>query len=375
MKSGVLWSMTLIRRSTTIFSCSVMRCRTKRSICARITSREVSNTGRTILIWSWKRREKCIHKQVLILISFLRTLFFYVFLLENIRSYTCASYHGVKVDGGPVQVIRAGLTNISGLFSNCNVQDIMEEMTLSKENAYTICDAATRKSGKLVKQIVIFDMASVGWIIPGSELISSQNKASEIAKDLYPQLLEKVIIMNAPWFMSQLWKVCLFSYFLLCFFANKFCIFRLRKWCWANRWPEKLECAPVQSFQTEWQVRKKKFFFSFVRWIVIKQIQTKLVLGLVLSLTLPHNYQVLLEDLVARWVYLWNDCRFVCYFWCFCLVCSGMCGRHDQWQHHNEGGRSCAVKRRSRSTRTTTAWKVFRMARRVVVIKYWIVWV
>ncbi len=47
----------------------------------------------------------------------------------------------------------------------------------------------------------------VGWIIPSSELISSQNKASEIAKHLYPQLLEKVVILNAPWFMSQLWKI------------------------------------------------------------------------------------------------------------------------------------------------------------------------
>lgn len=146
----------------------------------------------------------------------------------HIRTYTCASYHGLKKDGGPVQVIRAGLTNISGLFSNCNVGDIIEEMTLSKENAYHICDEATRKSGKLVKQIVIFDMANVGWIMPSSDLISSQNKASEIAKHLYPQLLEKVsllfpvafflllssftrfvkvVIMNAPWFFQQLWKI------------------------------------------------------------------------------------------------------------------------------------------------------------------------
>ncbi len=106
-----------------------------------------------------------------------------------------------------MQVIRAGLTNISGLFANCRVEDIIEEMTLSKENAYHMCDTQTRKTGKLVKQIVIFDMANVGWIMPSTELVSSQNKASEIAKHLYPQLLDKVVIINAPWFMSQLWKV------------------------------------------------------------------------------------------------------------------------------------------------------------------------
>jgi hypothetical protein len=79
-------------------------------------------------------------------------------------------------------------------------------------------------SGKLVKQLVIFDMANVGWIMPSSDLVSSQNRASEIAKHLYPQLLDKVatysfccsnahlfcsqvVIINAPWFMSQLWKI------------------------------------------------------------------------------------------------------------------------------------------------------------------------
>ena len=104
-------------------------------------------------------------------------------------------------------MIRAGLTNISGLFANCSVDDIIEEMTLSKENAYDICDKETRKHLKLVKQIVIFDMANVGWIYPSSDLIASQNRASEIAKNLYPQLLDRVILINSPWFFSQLWKI------------------------------------------------------------------------------------------------------------------------------------------------------------------------
>jgi hypothetical protein len=91
----------------------------------------------------------------------------------------CANFHhDLTVFFFHGKVIRAGVTNISGLFANCKVEDIIEEMTLSKENAYTICDAATRKSGRLVKQIVIFDMANVGWIMPSSELIGSQNKVT-----------------------------------------------------------------------------------------------------------------------------------------------------------------------------------------------------
>ncbi len=83
----------------------------------------------------------------------------------------------------------------------------MEEMTKKKEQAYLICDRVTRETGRLTKQIVIIDFANMGWIVPSQTLISSQNEASAIAKNLYPQLLEKVIIVNAPWFMSQLWKV------------------------------------------------------------------------------------------------------------------------------------------------------------------------
>jgi hypothetical protein len=65
----------------------------------------------------------------------------------------------------------------------------------------------TRETGRLTKQIVIVDLANLGWFVPSQTLITSQNDASNIAKSLYPQLLEKVIIINAPWFMAQLWKI------------------------------------------------------------------------------------------------------------------------------------------------------------------------
>lgn len=125
---------------------------------------------------------------------------------EKIKQYTCASFHGTH-DGGPIQVIRAGLTNVSALYEVVDVKYIIEEMTLSKEEAYIQCDKVTRQTGRLTKQIVIFDMNNVGWIYPSQTLIGSQNEASEIAKNLFPQLLEKVVIINQPWFFTKLWNI------------------------------------------------------------------------------------------------------------------------------------------------------------------------
>jgi hypothetical protein len=124
-----------------------------------------------------------------------------------------------------VHIIRAGLANVSGLYSSLTVNDIVEEMTLSKifplfslvffifslflekEQCFIMCDNHTRESGRLTKEIVIMDFNHQGWFYPSQALIQSQNDASAISKMLYPQLLDKVIIINAPWFFKQLWKM------------------------------------------------------------------------------------------------------------------------------------------------------------------------
>ena len=49
------------------------------------------------------------------------------------------------------------------------------------------------------------DFAHQGWFYPSQSLIQSQNDASAVSKLLYPQLLDKVVILNAPWFFKQLW--------------------------------------------------------------------------------------------------------------------------------------------------------------------------
>lgn len=48
---------------------------------------------------------------------------------------------------------------------------------------------------------------NVSMGIPAKSIQNGMNKSSEIAQHLYPQLLERVAIVNAPWFMKQLWKI------------------------------------------------------------------------------------------------------------------------------------------------------------------------
>ena len=126
---------------------------------------------------------------------------------EEVMKWTAAGFHGTVADGGPLFIIRAGLANVNGLYSSLEVKTIVEEMTLKKEEAFLACDRVTRETGRLTKELVIMDFAHQGFFYPSNALISSQNEASAISKLLYPQLLEKVIIVNAPWFFQQIWKI------------------------------------------------------------------------------------------------------------------------------------------------------------------------
>jgi hypothetical protein len=58
----------------------------------------------------------------------------------GILKYTCAGFHGTKLDGGPIQIIRAGLTNVTALFERNDVTHIIEEMTKKKEQAFLMAD-------------------------------------------------------------------------------------------------------------------------------------------------------------------------------------------------------------------------------------------
>ena len=66
-------------------------------------------------------------------------------LEAEVRKWTAADFHNQSIDGEPVHIIRAGLANVSGLFTKLTVEQMVEEMTLKKEQVHILCDQATRK--------------------------------------------------------------------------------------------------------------------------------------------------------------------------------------------------------------------------------------
>jgi len=126
----------------------------------------------------------------------------------KVERFTCASQsHNRKIDGGPIQYIRACIADPGVLAKNVTEDELCKHLTFIKEEAFLICDKLTRESGRLTKLVVVFDMKNVSMGIPAKSIQNGMNKSSEIAQHLYPQLLERVAIINAPWFMKQLWKV------------------------------------------------------------------------------------------------------------------------------------------------------------------------
>lgn len=126
----------------------------------------------------------------------------------KVERFTCASQtHNRKLDGGPIQYIRAVIADPAVLAKNVTEDELCKHLTFIKEEAYIICDKITRDTGRLTKLVVVFDMKNVSMGIPAKSIQNGMNKSSEIAQHLYPQLLERVAITNPPWMMKQLWKI------------------------------------------------------------------------------------------------------------------------------------------------------------------------
>ena len=102
-----------------------------------------------------------------------------------------------QVTLGPTVVIRGGMSNNDALFNSITQKDILRANFMYREFAFHDVDAITRRTGKLAKQILVFDMEGTSISQMMDQRQANIHKAvTEKSAVLYPQLLSKMCMVS-----------------------------------------------------------------------------------------------------------------------------------------------------------------------------------
>eukprot|EP01091_Cochliopodium_minus_P020601 TRINITY_DN904_c0_g1_i3.p1 TRINITY_DN904_c0_g1~~TRINITY_DN904_c0_g1_i3.p1 ORF type:complete len:162 (-),score=40.10 TRINITY_DN904_c0_g1_i3:83-568(-) len=71
-------------------------------------------------------------------------------------------------------------------------------LVFQKEICWIKCDELTRKNRRLTKMLAVNDMNGVSLLSNDKRFFKSLGDSSKIAENLYPQLLDKNVVVNPP---------------------------------------------------------------------------------------------------------------------------------------------------------------------------------
>eukprot|EP01091_Cochliopodium_minus_P003488 TRINITY_DN1339_c0_g1_i4.p1 TRINITY_DN1339_c0_g1~~TRINITY_DN1339_c0_g1_i4.p1 ORF type:complete len:289 (+),score=77.03 TRINITY_DN1339_c0_g1_i4:290-1156(+) len=118
---------------------------------------------------------------------------------DIIMKYTCVSIHKCKsTDGGPIVIIRANLSNPKILMDTVPEEELVNFLVFQKEVCFRMCDELTRKNRVLTKIFTINDVNGVSMLSNDRRFFKCLGDSSKIADNLFPQLLERNVMMNPP---------------------------------------------------------------------------------------------------------------------------------------------------------------------------------
>lgn len=129
--------------------------------------------------------------------------------LRAIRRYVVAALVRTEsVQGQPLFVVRAGLSNVPVLMDAVPHESVLKFFMLSRHRVFLRCDARTRASGTLIKAVSVNDLNFVTLsAMSDNRFKAVLTKASKLSEKLYPQLLERMVLLNVPKFFAAVWSV------------------------------------------------------------------------------------------------------------------------------------------------------------------------
>ena len=75
------------------------------------------------------------------------------------------------------------------------------------EHKAILMDRLSRERGYLVKMIAVRDMTGLGYKHVGSKGVAVMTSVLKMMQGAYPEVIENIFIVNAPWVFSTLWRL------------------------------------------------------------------------------------------------------------------------------------------------------------------------
>eukprot|EP01091_Cochliopodium_minus_P000337 TRINITY_DN10328_c0_g1_i1.p1 TRINITY_DN10328_c0_g1~~TRINITY_DN10328_c0_g1_i1.p1 ORF type:complete len:276 (-),score=68.95 TRINITY_DN10328_c0_g1_i1:20-847(-) len=126
---------------------------------------------------------------------------------DTVSKYVIAGIHKSQIDGGPIVIIRSGKSNMKKLMDSISEEEMSLHLVFQRELCYRKCDELTRKNKKLTKMVMINDMHGFSMFSGDKRFLKSLGDTSKIADNLYPQLVDKNVIINPPTIFKVLFSV------------------------------------------------------------------------------------------------------------------------------------------------------------------------
>ncbi len=140
--------------------------------------------------------------------------------------------------GGPVVIARLGMGDHEDFFDNIPLTEQYEANFIFREVTFLQNDTTTRRTGRIAKQVFLIDMTGVimkNMADPREQKVYSE--VSSRAAMWYPQLLDKMCLVNAPSWMNYLFAVV--KKVLPKRNTDKFELFSSPEQLWASEWAQR----------------------------------------------------------------------------------------------------------------------------------------
>lgn len=129
-------------------------------------------------------------------------------LAESMCKLSISEIYSEPTEAGePVQLIRAGKSNVKKMMDGYSADDVVENMNYQKEQAFILCDDATRRTRSLVKMVTVVDMHSQRFSDNDKRFYKALGRASKDSELFYPQLLAITVGINVPSYLNRLWPI------------------------------------------------------------------------------------------------------------------------------------------------------------------------